>query len=768
MKQKELRRFVIHVSILVAALLLAFGALSSAFFVSQVRSRALRNRMDVLRQTELLMATALGVVVRNAYTAAIHQSIVTAAHRNWDAPEMTENLQRAVRVLKARVESSYYVQSIALYSRLNDAVVSDAGLIPLRSYSEREIAEGFYLSDRNSAWVVRQEPDTGAEPTAHSIILLIRVPIELTTAPGILVVTVDEGLLHHTVLAVNRRLLGEILVMDEEGRIVSHGDRKKPSNHLESTRLVPESSASGYLVTSRSDRKQFVSYYTSPYNGWKYVAVNDYELVAADTAPLLRIYLMSAVLLVIVGVGAAFRVSRTLYEPISNIVHQVENRPWPVADAPGTEGEFQIIENAIESMYQQNVAMVSRVREHLIASLLMGHDVEHSVREEDIFTSDVSFEEYAVAVCRLLNDSTAGADGGPAVSLANLAGEKSPSLADAGIGIAVIQRGRDGVALIVGSSKTTPPRSQPAWNATRAIADHLSTAVGVPVAAGIGSGRAELPAVAESYEEALEALRCAGPHELIVSYEDVHRLRFDHASHFAIVAEKEALFRELASGQFARAQHTVEAVVSRIAHDSTLSASYKRIALASVAGDVISHCASSLPRDGEIMSQGIPIGPGESFASEPLRFAAALQGVIERHALDSDRCHGCDGRDVAETVERYIQANYEGELDIGRVAAVVGLNPSYLGRVFKERTGKTLLQYITAVRVSAAVKLLRSSDKLVSEIARETGFVNKRNMARAFKRSLGINPRAARTEAAIERITSINTVGNPSSDLAPQ
>lgn len=68
------------------------------------------------------------------------------------------------------------------------------------------------------------------------------------------------------------------------------------------------------------------------------------------------------------------------------------------------------------------------------------------------------------------------------------------------------------------------------------------------------------------------------------------------------------------------------------------------------------------------------------------------------------------------------------------------MTPAYMSRLFKERTGYGLLDYINKVRIEKAKVLLNENSYSIQEIALKVGFVNSNTFIRSFKKAEGITP----------------------------
>lgn len=104
---------------------------------------------------------------------------------------------------------------------------------------------------------------------------------------------------------------------------------------------------------------------------------------------------------------------------------------------------------------------------------------------------------------------------------------------------------------------------------------------------------------------------------------------------------------------------------------------------------------------------------------------------------------GCSPREepsIVEAMKEMIELNYMNDLNLSQIAEQYHYNLSYLSDLFKTKTGKSFLQYLTDVRMSKAVRLLDVTPLALSDIAELTGFSNASYFSTKFKKVFGISP----------------------------
>mgnify|MGYP002512155146 CR=1 FL=1 len=94
-----------------------------------------------------------------------------------------------------------------------------------------------------------------------------------------------------------------------------------------------------------------------------------------------------------------------------------------------------------------------------------------------------------------------------------------------------------------------------------------------------------------------------------------------------------------------------------------------------------------------------------------------------------------------QKVKQYISEHYAQPLRLEEMAALVGMSPVAFSRFFRQRTGRTLSEYIVDIRLGYAARMLVDTAKNISEICYECGFNNLSNFNRTFKAKRHYTPR---------------------------
>jgi len=110
-------------------------------------------------------------------------------------------------------------------------------------------------------------------------------------------------------------------------------------------------------------------------------------------------------------------------------------------------------------------------------------------------------------------------------------------------------------------------------------------------------------------------------------------------------------------------------------------------------------------------------------------------------AIEAREREGTGGNAVIFQVIEVMKQRYSDKsLCIKDLADAVYLTPSYLSGLFKRRTGTTINQYLTNMRIDQAKKLLRDNSLKLYHVADLVGYEDAAYFARIFKAQTGMTP----------------------------
>jgi AraC family transcriptional activator of pobA len=117
---------------------------------------------------------------------------------------------------------------------------------------------------------------------------------------------------------------------------------------------------------------------------------------------------------------------------------------------------------------------------------------------------------------------------------------------------------------------------------------------------------------------------------------------------------------------------------------------------------------------------------------------------IARLAVDVPGDLRLNDQPLLAKVFEVIEERFRERLSLSDVARAVNLSPGYLTTVVRERTGRTILEWIVERRMAEARGLLVATDHSVEEIAHLVGYADSAYFVRSFRRTHTTTPLAWR------------------------
>lgn len=117
----------------------------------------------------------------------------------------------------------------------------------------------------------------------------------------------------------------------------------------------------------------------------------------------------------------------------------------------------------------------------------------------------------------------------------------------------------------------------------------------------------------------------------------------------------------------------------------------------------------------------------------------------------------CSMRDQSNTAEhpalgelrKFVQKNFASDINRAAVAHYAGISESRLTALMRRDMHCNFTEYLTSVRMDAAIELLLYSRLNIKEIAMQTGFNDYSYFVSAFRKRYGVTPGTVRRNASV-------------------
>lgn len=120
--------------------------------------------------------------------------------------------------------------------------------------------------------------------------------------------------------------------------------------------------------------------------------------------------------------------------------------------------------------------------------------------------------------------------------------------------------------------------------------------------------------------------------------------------------------------------------------------------------------------------------------------STTLCSATYRQRVDASDLHRLD------SVLDYLMMNYRNEVKLEEVANIANMSLTAFCRYFKDRTNKTVIQFLNEIRIEHAHKMLTETTNTVEQISTDCGFKNVSNFYQQFQKITGKSPLKFRKE----------------------
>ena len=116
-------------------------------------------------------------------------------------------------------------------------------------------------------------------------------------------------------------------------------------------------------------------------------------------------------------------------------------------------------------------------------------------------------------------------------------------------------------------------------------------------------------------------------------------------------------------------------------------------------------------------------------------------GYLRRQYQDVMKEAGYGNDNIIWEIQKVIRERFSSpDLDVNVLAQLYDMSPVYLGRLYLERTGMKITEYIQENRIRFACSELRYSYKSIKEIAMLSGYRDAGYFNKVFRRKMNMTP----------------------------
>ncbi|OPJ56707.1 helix-turn-helix domain-containing protein [Clostridium oryzae] len=630
--------------------------------------------------------------------------------------QQIDNYRMAVNV----IDSIYIYNSGKFYISDDSAtnfiqsekVIKDKSILPIvKNYSQYRILKPIPRMISNLK--------TRKQSEGTSFILYEKVPI---SSKSIVIINLKNDWLKGITQQMEQVGSIENIVVDNKGKIIidSHDNKMfKVSNKEYVKNVINSSKNSGYFVSDVNNNKCLITYNKMKSIGWSFVSVIPYKVVNKSISGVLMNVLIICGVILLMGMAAAVFLSRKFYNPFENLLNQLSLYEREKTD---------ILDEHRKKFLTNFIFHSNELQENLINKGMEEYNINFS-----------SSQPYILVLIQIeKNDEFNGAETDISLikfAIYNIAKE----IIQEQCAVETIDISEKDVLFILNRENGFEAISERITKEIRNIQKLINNYFQVSVSATLSGEITEYRKLNKAYEELKESSKNKffyGFGALISNASSVERSKNKYSYSDQKVKD---IIVALTSGKGEKAKQIYMNIVDEL---SKCSYNVYQINLTLLFWEISENI------------KGIKISKNESWIEKLQAFAGEISNMSNIDTVNdivstifdgiSQSCRKTNSskyEDMANQIRNIIDKKYDDiNLSVEAVSDMIGFTSSYITKIFKQYTGKTIIEYINQKRIDVAKEMLEKTAYNVGDISEKCGFANITYFHRAFKKSVGITP----------------------------
>lgn len=144
----------------------------------------------------------------------------------------------------------------------------------------------------------------------------------------------------------------------------------------------------------------------------------------------------------------------------------------------------------------------------------------------------------------------------------------------------------------------------------------------------------------------------------------------------------------------------------------------------------------------------MPLQEGEYMLEDAFFFAATSEELIGslmeiwfREVQENGQNYKIDSQEFFDSVESYLKSHLSENISMQSLCKKFCISQTYMGKVFRKYAKQSFNQYLTAVRMEQAIKIMKESpDVYIKDVAIRVGYADQFYFSRIFRSYMGVCP----------------------------
>lgn len=652
--------------------------------------------------------------------------------------EYLEAKKKAMMTIHLFRVSNEYVHSVYFYDRKKELVLTSEHDGSMRQFHAEEFYDRTWQSmyenlGRNASVISYRKAEQDRGPDEHVLTYFYK-----TKDHNAVIVNLSGSKIYGEMIQkMNDR--DDIYLAAADGTILLHGDQENLNRPIQTLLSGAQEAIGkeGSFAVSDGRRKWLVSHTFSPYLGWTFINVSDFQALSEGTASIKQTIVLSAGLLLFLSFALAYVSSKSLYQPIIRLKDSIggDFHQRNGIDELGAIGNYMKLTVKERDYYKEKLEESLPIqREQFKWSLLHRHTIalDEIERRKAYLNIDIPSKHLAVFALAVHEDYQPAYD---FVKLHLMEKLKQSAILNMKHFIAACENGL--IAIVVNCAGMN---DQQLYSLGERLLEQVNAAVNHPCTLGISRMCHSILELPQAFEEAQTALRYRilyGSGQVIAV--DEIRIHSEHVFHYPAHIQKE-LLAHMKTMRKAEALQAFQEWMSDL-HDHKSKLHYNQIQ------PIFMQLLAGILHELNQMGVNPNHVMGETDLYRELlelksieQIEAWFQHLIQQAVDLIQKEQSAKGNQHIAKVIQIMERDYDRDLSLHSVAEELSMNPAYISRLFKQMTGQTFVEYLKRIRIEKSKELLLNSSLKINEVGRRVGYEHSYYFIKVFKELMGLTP----------------------------
>ncbi|WP_171631864.1 helix-turn-helix domain-containing protein [Paenibacillus plantarum] len=649
--------------------------------------------------------------------------------------------------------SSSFIDSVYMFDRSKNMMLTQNDLqYPIDRFYDRDWDLG--LSEKSHAYPIIMDVRNAVKSNGTSK-LVIPIVFRSSDEDNYIVFNLDAQLVYNNIFKrLGGKQSGSILVYTQGHKLMlyDHADKLaiEADENLQKSEQLGDSA--GAVEIRLDNYRVMATFQNSSALGWTFVSLTDLDVLYTSINNLRSIMATIGTLLFVATTLLALLTSRNIYNPIRNLLYYVinHNNSVPALPGQGQLGELRTIRNWLVEAYEDRKSLQVRLKESLPAYrekflhtlIKTGTYTEEEISERIRFLDiDLGLENIMLLLIMVEEPKEQKIDV-VRRSMNKLRAADMIERQHVGSGemrMELVELSEETLALLV---NCTEDEFTGIFTLAERIQSGILSEIGLHCSIGIGTYCRQITDLKIAYEEAVEALgyRDMTGQGDIIYIEDI---RPDNGKSFHYPKDREdSLQHYIKTGDKREALRVLGELIDQSVQGQGGKPQFRQmqqslirllVGLMDTAGQYGIDLQKSMQVKQNLYSELLHMGDLDGIRTWFTSIVSAMADSIGMEHREKTNRH-------VQEVMAMIERDCGDSMSLTLIAEKLGLNPSYLSRSFKEKTGQTFLVYLTAFRIEKSKEMLIHSDLKVKDICEQLGYVKVNYFIKLFKECTGTTP----------------------------